>query len=394
MRPESSADRRLELETILPEERARLVRLCTGLTGNLDAAEDLAQETLIAAWRHADTLRDPRAGRQWLTGIARNVCRRWAYQQRRANQISSLFDGHAEHMARAGSGAPVDGVDIEIDLEREELATLLDRALALLPPTSRDVLVQRFVEERSHAEIAERLGLSEGAATLRVHRGKLALRRALSRPELSAEAATFGLVPPEVGPWQATRIACPFCGRRTLLARIDRAASFVSFRCADPCVPDGTIIGSKPMMPGTAKLTSAKSILTRELLDLDASYRRALGEGGSQCRRCGRRAALERWMPESGSVVTGYAYGIRIRCSVCGELDTASLWHLTLDTPAAQRFWRRYPRMRALPVLEIEAEGRTALLSGFVSLDAGARLEVLSARDTYEILRIDGSVQR
>ncbi|MBA2678430.1 MAG: hypothetical protein H0U76_08565, partial [Ktedonobacteraceae bacterium] len=33
------------LESLLPLERARLVRLCARLTGNVDAAEDLAQET-------------------------------------------------------------------------------------------------------------------------------------------------------------------------------------------------------------------------------------------------------------------------------------------------------------------------------------------------------------
>ncbi len=45
--------------TILPAERARLVRLCALLTGDREAAEDLAQETLYEAWRHASSLRAP-----------------------------------------------------------------------------------------------------------------------------------------------------------------------------------------------------------------------------------------------------------------------------------------------------------------------------------------------
>jgi DNA-directed RNA polymerase specialized sigma24 family protein len=40
-------------------ERARLVRLCARLTGDWDAAEDLAQETFVEAWRALDRLRDP-----------------------------------------------------------------------------------------------------------------------------------------------------------------------------------------------------------------------------------------------------------------------------------------------------------------------------------------------
>ena len=66
-----------DLETVLPAERARLVRLCATITGNGDVAEDLAQETLLEAWRHLHKLRDPERRAQWLTGIARNVCLRF-----------------------------------------------------------------------------------------------------------------------------------------------------------------------------------------------------------------------------------------------------------------------------------------------------------------------------
>jgi DNA-directed RNA polymerase specialized sigma24 family protein len=47
------------LEHALPAEHARLVRLCTHLTGDRDAADDLAQETLIEAWRQQHKLVDP-----------------------------------------------------------------------------------------------------------------------------------------------------------------------------------------------------------------------------------------------------------------------------------------------------------------------------------------------
>lgn len=58
-------------------ERARLVRLCSALIGDHAAAEDLAQEALLQAWRSRDTLRNPASRQQWLSGIARNVCRHW-----------------------------------------------------------------------------------------------------------------------------------------------------------------------------------------------------------------------------------------------------------------------------------------------------------------------------
>ena len=117
-------------------ERRRLVRLCATLSGSRDAAEDLAQETLLEAWRNLHKLHDPAGADRWLSAIARNVCLRWARGRGRdADRLAPLTDDDA---------AP-DDLDVEVELERAELAELLDRALGLLPARTRDVLVQRYV---------------------------------------------------------------------------------------------------------------------------------------------------------------------------------------------------------------------------------------------------------
>ena len=64
-------------------------------------------------------------------------------------------------------------------LERQELAELLDRALALLPPETRDALVARYVEELGPAQIAQRLAVSPEAVGMRLTRGRSAVRRVL-----------------------------------------------------------------------------------------------------------------------------------------------------------------------------------------------------------------------
>ena len=46
------------MDILLTAERAWLVRKCAVLIRNADAAEDLAQETLLEAWRHQDKLHD------------------------------------------------------------------------------------------------------------------------------------------------------------------------------------------------------------------------------------------------------------------------------------------------------------------------------------------------
>ena len=140
-------------------ERAGLVRFCAYLTGNPHAAEDLAQETLFEAWRHAHELRDPGRRAQWLAGIARNVCRRWA--RSRAQELSRL-NSAGPFEALSLEHLPADDFDLEAELERKELAELLDRALALIPPPMRDVLVSRYIEESPQKEVARRLGISEG----------------------------------------------------------------------------------------------------------------------------------------------------------------------------------------------------------------------------------------
>lgn len=55
----------------------RLARYCQRLLGNPQAAEEIAQEVVIAGWQQQHLLRDMAAYERWLFGIARNMCRRW-----------------------------------------------------------------------------------------------------------------------------------------------------------------------------------------------------------------------------------------------------------------------------------------------------------------------------
>jgi len=68
---------------VLQSEWTRVARLCARLTGDMAAAEDLAQETMLVAWQHAHELRDPAARPAWLAGIARRRCADWARRRGR-----------------------------------------------------------------------------------------------------------------------------------------------------------------------------------------------------------------------------------------------------------------------------------------------------------------------
>ena len=210
------------LDLWAPSTRRRLVRFCSAITRDGQAAEDLAQETLLEAWRNAHKLRDPAGADRWLAAVARNVCLRWGRQ--RGRDISALAPLD-EEAAVAGD------VDLDAGLDRAELAELVDRALSELPTDTRDVVVRRYVDERSHGEIADALGISADAVAMRLTRGKAVLRRVLATDR-------HGLA--DSHQWRPTRIWCSECGARKLLVR--REPGSIAFRCPG-CMEDTSSTG-------------------------------------------------------------------------------------------------------------------------------------------------------
>lgn len=381
--------RTASLEAALPAERARLVRLCAQITGDIDAAEDLAQETLFEAWRAAHKLRDPAGRAPWLSAIARNVCRRWA--RARGRELARLAQPglDSDPTALALDEALADDFDLEVELERDELATLLDRALALLPADTRAVLTARYVEESPQAEVAVRLGLSEGAVAMRLQRGKLALRRVLAT-DLYREAASYGLGMPDTAGWQETRIWCPLCGQRRLSGRFDRALPELTLRCPNCYARSGIDVVARTTWPeALGGVRGYRPALSRLVRMASAEYRRALVDRAARCNRCGYPARLRLGMPGDVPPLMRDIAGAHIVCTSCGYTTNQSLMGLALALPEGRGFWREHPRIRALPEREVEAAGRAALVTTFASVTGPASFAVVSARDTFDVLAVD-----
>lgn len=375
-------------EGIGPEERSRLVAYCAGFTASPDVAEDLAQQALLEAWRLEGRLRDPGARLSWLFGIARNVCLHWLRSRGREGRY--LVDA-SEQRAAPSAGDTPDDFDLEVELEREELARLLDRALALLPPATRRVLVERYVEESPQAEVAARLGLSEGAVEARLHRGKLALRRILE-VEFAGEAAEYGLSAADIGGWRETRIWCAVCGRRRLMGRLGRGE--LTLRCP-ACIPDylrepapNMLHLSDPDILGGVK--SFKPALTRAMDHAYGLFAPALSGGAIACPVCGRRGPIRTGIPEYVPEPRWAESGVHFRCGGCGWVHDMSLAGLALWTPEGRRFWREHPRIRLLPEREVDSAGRRAVVTGYESLADGSMFEVVSARDGFRVLEVHG----
>jgi RNA polymerase sigma-70 factor (ECF subfamily) len=378
------------------EERARLVRLCARLTGDPHSAEDLAQETLLEAWRHLAQLRDPARRPQWLAGIARNVCLRWLRRQhaeRQRREAPRAGYGHEQQesntLAANALDALADPNDLEIALEREELADLLDRALGLLPAESRQILVARCIEMVPQAEVAARLGLSEGAVAMRLQRGKLALRRLLAS-DLRAEALAYGLAPAEPDIWQETRQWCSYCGTHRLLGRFDSEQGDLRIRCP-ACTPAPESYISQWALSGdfgglAPAIRQAERWGTR-------FYREAVLRQTVPCPACRQLAQVLFVRFEEipvGWYVRPGEHGLRVQCSACGITNHTTLTGIANTQPAMSAFRRAHRRLRVLPERPVSVSGREAALLRLESLTDAAWLEMALATDTYETLAVDG----
>ncbi len=358
----------------LNAERPRLVRLCAYLTDDPDVAEDLAQETLIEAWRHQAQLRDPDALRGWLSGIARNVTARW----RRAT---------GREQARSRSALELnltDQFNLEIELERDELTMLLDHALALLPAETRTVLVESYISESPHAVIAAQLGLSENAVAVRLHRGKLALRRLLST-ELRDEAAAYGLVTVE-DEWQETRIWCSNCGQHRLLGKF--TATEFGLRCPHCCIGPDAFHSQSRRLPYLDGVTTFRPALNRFGDWINILFQTAIREGAVACSRCGQPAQLRLGLPAYAPTSWQGRRAVHVKCAVCGAGSYSTLDGLILSLPEGRQFWRTHGRIRWLPEREIEFGGQPAIIAGFESVTGSGLFEVIVADDRYQVLAI------
>jgi RNA polymerase sigma factor (sigma-70 family) len=358
-------------------ERDRVVRLCARLSGSTEAAEDLAQETFIEAWRGRDRLRNQSARAAWLAGIARNVCRR--------------SHGRPGHTPRPGiKTLTVHEVDIQISddvaldvvLERSEVADLLSRALHLLPSDARELLVERYVDDLPVAEIAVRHDVLEGTAAVRLHRGKRALLRIL-QTQLREEAVNLGLLDRESEAWQTTRIWCPFCGGAHLEAQCGPAAGTFAARC--PTCRHQTTEKAADYLDGVKGYWRR---LQRVHGDADRYYRAALERGSASCACCGRSTRLTYSIPRTVSGLARDIPGVHLRCDRCGAISRQPDVGLALTHPLVQQFWRAQKRMRLARRQDVSSAGRESILIRFESVAESAAVEVVAAADTFEVLHV------
>src|SRR5881392_3361459 len=155
--------------SLYEEYSARIFGYCVRRLPSREEAEDAVQHTFMNAFRGLQRGVVPRSESAWLFKIAENVCRERRRSAWRLGRLELVQD--PDDLASLAA-APL--------RTHDELAGLAD-ALAELPPNQQRAILLREWQGLSYREIAEQLGLTEGAVETLLFRARRSLARKLDR---------------------------------------------------------------------------------------------------------------------------------------------------------------------------------------------------------------------
>jgi len=162
-------------DQIVRQHWRKVFNLAYKFVGRHDEAEDLTQDIFLKIFKALHTF-DRRANFQtWLISISRNLCIDH-YRSVRKERETMARDVDASQLAPPSRERSPYG-----ELEQIDLRQRIKQALAELPPTLREAVVLRDLQEFSYQEIADKLHLPEGTVKSRINRGRLELARQMRR---------------------------------------------------------------------------------------------------------------------------------------------------------------------------------------------------------------------
>ncbi len=176
-------------ESIVDEYQRRLYGFALRMTGNREDAEEIVQDAFVRAFRALGKMTPEQRSelrlQPWLYTITLNVTRNRLRSKRPTNvALDALADPDALlNNTQEGPDQPEDIVERGADM------ALVEQALLQLPMHLRAAATLRFIEGRSHPEIAEILDQPIGTVKSHVHRAVRILRRILG-PEVGRLATS------------------------------------------------------------------------------------------------------------------------------------------------------------------------------------------------------------
>jgi RNA polymerase sigma-70 factor, ECF subfamily len=173
----------------LEEYRRPLTGYCYRMLGSAFEADDAAQETIVRAWKNADTFEGRSAVKSWLFRIATNVCLDMLRGGRRRARPMDMGPSHSADGDLGPQLAenlwvtpipddrvlPPDGNPEELALARESIRLAFVTALQHLPPRQRAVLILREVLRWQATEVAELLDTTVASVNSALQRARATL---------------------------------------------------------------------------------------------------------------------------------------------------------------------------------------------------------------------------
>ncbi len=156
-RQAEQAARRAEFESLLSDCGTLAFRVACGVLRNATDAEEVAQESLLRAYRRFDRLRDPRLFRAWLVRISFRLALDRQRSSRRRESRETLWAAEPAPQATAEDLAA-----------SSEFRERLGRALAELPEKLRIVMLLSAMQGHTIEEVAQLLGIPTGTVKSRI----------------------------------------------------------------------------------------------------------------------------------------------------------------------------------------------------------------------------------
>ena len=151
------------------------------VTGNMEDAEEAAQEAFLQAYKKLPTFREQAAFGTWVYRIAMNCALNLIKRRTRNPQWNAEpIDGTPHAVSPASPDPTPETVLLNAEAERER-----ERAMTLLTPMERTAFVLRHIEEQPVSVIAKALDISANSARQTLFRAVAKLRRELAPPRSS-----------------------------------------------------------------------------------------------------------------------------------------------------------------------------------------------------------------
>jgi RNA polymerase sigma-70 factor, ECF subfamily len=146
-----------------------LINLAFRFCRDRQRAEEMAQDAFMQIYRNLNKFRGEASFSTWIFSVSLNLYR--STMRRKSLPVESIDD----LMSLAAGQIPY------LQIEERERDELIRRAVSLLPQRYRDAIIVFYFREMNLTETAAILGVSEGTAKARLHRGREILRNKLER---------------------------------------------------------------------------------------------------------------------------------------------------------------------------------------------------------------------